>query len=107
MDRIAYRVGIIPEIRQLDIRLGKIPPIGRTGDQFAEIGDITVRHARRQVGAGKPLGIGGSIGIHGSDRPKQQSKGENWTRGCIALSNEAIAEVHGFVEIGTPVLVLP
>ena len=55
----------------------------------------------------KPLGIGGGIGIHGSDRPEEQRNGENWTRGCIALSNDAVAELHGLVKLGTPVLVLP
>ena len=56
---------------------------------------------------GLSLPIGGGIGIHGSDRPGQQRKRRNWTKGCIALANDDIAKIHALVKVGTPVLVLP
>jgi murein L,D-transpeptidase YafK len=56
---------------------------------------------------GKTLGIGGGIGIHGSDRPTEQHSGTNWTRGCIALTNDDVDEIRKLVKLGTPVLVLP
>lgn len=55
----------------------------------------------------KPQDIGGGIGIHGSDRPRAQRRSENWTRGCIALSNDDVDKIQRVVKVGTPVLVLP
>ena len=56
---------------------------------------------------GRSLPIGGGIGIHGTDRPGEQNRRRNWTKGCIALANDDIAEIHSLVKVGTPVLVLP
>lgn len=57
--------------------------------------------------AGERPSIGGAIGIHGSDRMREQLAGVDWTRGCIALRNEHIAELYSLVDVGTPVLLLP
>jgi murein L,D-transpeptidase YafK len=57
--------------------------------------------------AGRLPSIGGAIGIHGTDRTREQLAGIDWTRGCIALRNEHIAELYSLVNIGTPVLLLP
>lgn len=69
---------------------------------------------RTEVSAGKiPLfanrlpGVGGNVGIHGSDRPAEQAAGTDWTKGCIALSNEDVEFVYDAVAVGTPVVVLP
>jgi murein L,D-transpeptidase YafK len=55
----------------------------------------------------QPLGIGGGIGIHGSDQPDAQERGEDWTQGCVAMRNKDLVHVFDTVEVGTPVLVLP
>jgi murein L,D-transpeptidase YafK len=52
--------------------------------------------------------LGGEIYIHGS--PPQGAvgtAGQDWTRGCIALDNEAIRDLHERVQLGTPVTIRP
>ena len=46
--------------------------------------------------------LGGGIGIHGGDVPKF---GDNWTWGCIGLTNEDAEELFEYVSIGTPVII--
>lgn len=47
--------------------------------------------------------LGGRVGIHGyGNRPYSP---EDWTEGCIAVSNEDIDFIYERVEIGTPVLI--
>jgi murein L,D-transpeptidase YafK len=52
-------------------------------------------------------GLGGSVGIHGNDRPGDQAAGRDWTKGCIAMRNEDVAVLYELVDVGTPVVVLP
>lgn len=51
---------------------------------------------------GKVLAIGSGLGLHGSD--SSHDGDTDWTRGCVALSNSDITELHELVETGTPVL---
>lgn len=55
---------------------------------------------------GEPFAIGGSVGIHGNDRPEEQEKGADWTKGCIAMKAEDIAELAGETPVGTPVWIV-
>ncbi len=55
---------------------------------------------------GQPLGIGGSIGIHGTDKPTTHVEGIDWTKGCIAMTADDIAELEDIVVVGTPLWVL-
>lgn len=66
-----------------------------------------VRDGRIPVIGDRPLQVGSNIGIHGSDRPQAQMRGRNWTKGCIALTNDDIGMLHDSVKLGTPVLVVP
>jgi murein L,D-transpeptidase YafK len=52
-------------------------------------------------------GLGGRVGIHGNDRPRDQASGRDWTKGCIAMRNEDVAVLYELVDVGTPVVVLP
>jgi murein L,D-transpeptidase YafK len=52
-------------------------------------------------------GLGGLVGIHGNDRPRDQAAGHDWTKGCIAMRNEDVAVLYDLVDVGTPVVVLP
>jgi len=52
-------------------------------------------------------GVGGRVGIHGNDRPRDQASGRDWTKGCIAMRNEDVAVLYDLVDVGTPVIVLP
>ncbi len=45
--------------------------------------------------------LGGGIGIHGKRR------GEDWTAGCIALSDQQVEELFSVLRIGDPIEVLP
>ncbi len=55
---------------------------------------------------GEALSIGGSVGIHGSDKPEKQLHGVDWTKGCIAMDSEDVTELRLLVEVGTPVWLL-
>jgi len=70
-------------------------------------------YARRIADGGIPvingefMGIGDSVGIHGSDHYVEQAAGSDWTMGCIALRSEDIGIIYELVEPNTPVLILP
>ncbi|MDX1519925.1 MAG: L,D-transpeptidase, partial [Gammaproteobacteria bacterium] len=53
--------------------------------------------------------LGGYIGIHGlgeeSDEKLMIHKEYNWTEGCIALTNNEIADLKKYVDIGTRVVI--
>jgi lipoprotein-anchoring transpeptidase ErfK/SrfK len=55
--------------------------------------------------------LGGSIGIHGygtrRDRARLHAKGEDWTDGCIAVTNEEIERIYDRVKLKTRVLIVP
>ena len=55
---------------------------------------------------GHAPGIGGAVGIHGTDREDSNARGDDWTFGCISLLNQHIAELYDLIPIGTPVLIL-
>jgi murein L,D-transpeptidase YafK len=50
-------------------------------------------------------GVGGAVGIHGTDNPSLNQRGVDWTWGCISLENDAIDEVAAVVPEGTLVLI--
>lgn len=48
--------------------------------------------------------LGGSLGIHGVGKgDKKIHEQFNWTNGCIALTNDQIDSLTGWIKIGTPV----
>ncbi len=55
---------------------------------------------------GAPFGIGGAIGIHGSDREDDQAAGKDWTKGCIAMSAADVEELVEAVPVGTTVWIV-
>jgi murein L,D-transpeptidase YafK len=48
-------------------------------------------------------GIGGAIGIHGSDKEDLNRGDIDWTLGCISLTNHDARELDAIVPVGTPV----
>ena len=50
---------------------------------------------------------GGSIGIHGTDRPLLNQQKFDWTAGCISVDNRAIAELYRLLPVGAVVTVRP
>jgi len=59
------------------------------------------------IAAAEASGVdpGGDIFIHGTPRPF--NRGDDWTVGCIAISNVEMREVYAMVGDGTPIEVLP
>jgi murein L,D-transpeptidase YafK len=53
--------------------------------------------------------LGGAVGIHGRmfEDPGVWARRQNWTDGCIALSNADMDELFSIVSLGTPVTILP
>jgi murein L,D-transpeptidase YafK len=50
---------------------------------------------------------GGMIMIHGQPTRRAEQKTGDWTFGCIAVSNLAIDEIWSYVDLGTPIEILP
>ena len=54
---------------------------------------------------GHVLGVGGAIGIHGTDIPVLNQGLVNWTTGCISVSNRSIDELDRLLPVGTLVII--
>ena len=66
----------------------------------------------REVGVipaedGHPVGVGGRIGIHGTDNPALNKGDVNWTTGCISVSNHDVDELNKLLPTGTVVIIKP
>ena len=55
---------------------------------------------------GHAPGIGGAVGIHGTDREDSNVRGDDWTWGCVSLLNQHVAELYEMIPFGTPVLIM-
>ena len=51
------------------------------------------------------VGIGGAVGIHGTDKPGLNGRNVDWTLGCISLQNRDVADLAAMVPVGTLVLI--
>jgi len=56
---------------------------------------------------GRPVDIGGRIGIHGTDEPELNSGDINWTTGCISVDDDDIDELVRLLPTGTVVIINP
>ncbi len=56
---------------------------------------------------GHPIGVGGRIGIHGTDNSLLNTGNVNWTTGCISVDNHDIVELYKLLPIGTVVIIKP
>jgi murein L,D-transpeptidase YafK len=63
-----------------------------------ESGDIPQRGDRY-------AGVGGAVGIHGTDKPELNEKQVDWTFGCISLKSRDVEDLSRIVPIGTLVLI--
>jgi len=55
--------------------------------------------------SGEPLGLGGQVGIHGTDKPDDNRRGIDWTWGCISVESRAIEDLERLLPLGTRVLI--
>lgn len=71
---------------------------------------------QRLASRGAPLWrtrLGGWVGIHGgtggafSQKRSAERKSNDWTAGCIAVTDKEIEEIYSATALGTPVLVRP
>ena len=60
-----------------------------------------------QVSAAAAMGqeAGGEIFIHGT--PRRFAERDDWTAGCIAVTNEEIEKLYAMVADGTPIFIMP
>jgi len=76
-----------------------------TGREFR---DIVIADRAERVPPQDTL-LGGQIGLHGigeiTDRKLSIHEHQNWTEGCIALTNEEIHELRKYTTVGTTVLI--
>ena len=56
---------------------------------------------------GHPVGVGGKIGIHGTDEPELNRGDINWTTGCISVDDEDVEELTRLLPKGTLVIINP
>jgi lipoprotein-anchoring transpeptidase ErfK/SrfK len=54
---------------------------------------------------GREPGLGGAVGIHGTDRESANVRGIDWTWGCVSLLNEHVNELYDLIPLYTPVLI--
>ncbi len=59
------------------------------------------------IARAEQLGVspGGDIFIHGT--PKKLRRNDDWTWGCIAVSNREMEEIYAMVQDGTPIDIFP
>jgi lipoprotein-anchoring transpeptidase ErfK/SrfK len=50
-------------------------------------------------------GVGGAVGIHGTDKEAFNRVGINWTLGCISLFNKDVNDLYQQVSVGTLVYI--
>ena len=70
-------------------------------------------HRDRLQAMDRQMDPGGNIMIHGEPNNRREHRTLNkadrqdWTQGCIAVSNRDMKEIWGLVEEGTPILIDP
>jgi murein L,D-transpeptidase YafK len=70
-------------------------------------GSDVYRYEQARVAGELPesSGIGGSLGIHGTDKPDLNRRGVDWTWGCVSVDNDAIEDLNRLLPLGTPVVI--
>lgn len=58
-----------------------------------------------EVARGMGMDPGGDIFIHGT--PSKFKRRDDWTWGCIAVTNDEIEEIYAMVRDGTPISIYP
>jgi murein L,D-transpeptidase YafK len=61
----------------------------------------------KQAGRLPPdVDIGGQIGIHGTEDDLKNLQGENWTQGCVSLTNKDMEDIYPLVDEKTTLVVI-
>ena len=83
------------------------------GMQRQQLDPVEYDHLVDQIKRGRlpdqKTSLGGAIGIHGIALEDEDKlllhQDENWTQGCIAMTNAEIDELRSFVKLGTQVFI--
>jgi len=70
-----------------------------------EIYDWSSEHGLLPLRDNALPGIGGAIGIHGTEDESLNRRGINWTEGCVSLFNRDIIELYDLLPLGTRVVI--
>jgi murein L,D-transpeptidase YafK len=71
---------------------------------YPNLKDRDVHRAAFQSGRAPPS-AGGQVGIHGTDKPRFNELGIDWTFGCISLLSPDVRDLYDLVPDGTLVLI--
>ncbi len=71
----------------------------------AERYDVAMQSGGIPILGSGPAGMGGAVGIHGTDKPELNQKNVDWTFGCISIGNAEVEDLATLVPAGTPVLI--
>lgn len=71
----------------------------------AERYEVALGSGRIPMLGNHPVGLGGAVGIHGTDKPRLNEKNVDWTFGCISIGNDDVEDLATLVPEGTPVLI--
>jgi murein L,D-transpeptidase YafK len=71
---------------------------------YPNLKDRDVHRAAFQSGLAPPS-AGGQVGIHGTDKPRFNELGIDWTFGCISLLSPDVRDLYDLVPDGTLVLI--
>ena len=90
------------------------PEDARRGETLGLLMPIEIRAIRRAFRQRTMppwrTALGGNVGIHGygrrRDRERRHAEGEDWTDGCLAVTNEEIEAIYGRVRVGTRVVIV-
>lgn len=124
-DRRMYLLHNGTVLESYDIELGGNPigPKQFEGDMKTPEGTYTISHRNPKSAYYLSLGIsypnaadvafaeangkraGGDIMIHGTNKDKRRA--EDWTAGCIAVSNKEMRQIYAMVKPGTPIIIYP
>jgi len=78
----------------------------RSGRLTAESGKAILAAARDGRMPPQDTALGGEIGIHGVGRGSLKvHKAYNWTKGCVALTNEQLHDLARYAEVGMRVTI--
>ncbi len=124
-DRRMYLLHNGEVLESYDIELGGNPigPKQFEGDMKTPEGNYHISHRNPNSSYYLSLGIsypsaadmahatangkraGGDIMIHGTNKGDRRK--EDWTAGCIAVSNKEMREIYAMVKPGTPIIIFP
>ena len=87
-------------------RWGRFMLLSYPNDQDRDRYAMALGEGRVPIIDGHAPGIGGAVGIHGTDRADSNARGDDWTWGCVSLLNQHVAELYDTIPLDTPVLIL-